>query len=236
MDYYVDWNCRLMPAMKGSVQSPEDAVTAMLELSQKFHLTRFCMMPEFDPLSESVSMFLLRRDQSEKQLCDILPKELKVKYAAGIHLVPNLHQETNLKKLLFTKDGYLPIILPITDYADWIDLELNRLLYHSSYQKLLFLSCDIYEKLYPKEAMERLFRIKHAVYQFNFQALTDPFFCKRISTLLQEKKTVLLGTSLNTVGKIFHYDLACNQKSAMDLLSVADFQRMLHANRAFWDL
>jgi hypothetical protein len=63
--------------------------------------------------------------------------------------------------------------MPICDYADWIDFELNRLLYRAHFKRLLFTSFDICINLYPGDVLEKLMRIPHSVFQFHYHALAD---------------------------------------------------------------
>ena len=179
MRSYVDWNCQLFPHMCGQISDPSEAAESLCLLSERFGIRRFCMMPDFDSQKETVSMFLLRRFRAARELEGRLPKEIRVRYAGRALINPDLYQTERLKKLCVFGGRFLPVLLPIGEYADWIDLELNHLLYKTQVG-LLLTSCELYPIFYPKEALERLFRIENAIYQFNYRALAEPSLCRLI--------------------------------------------------------
>ena len=159
MKGYVDWNCGLLPHMHGQISDTDEALEVLSLLSRQFDIHRFCMMPDFDSQKETVSMFLLRRFRAEKQINDRLPKDVGVRYSGRALLNPDLHLTECLKKLCIFGGRFLPLQLPIGEYADWIDLELNRLLYKARVG-LLLTSCEWYPIFYPKDVLDRLLVVR----------------------------------------------------------------------------
>lgn len=237
MNYYMDWNCRLLPGMRGRISDPLESITAMQDLSERFSITRFCMMPDFDCTREPVSHFFLRRARAEKLLKDAIPtgSKIKVKISARVLLSQGLYQTEDLNKLVITKEKYLPIALPMTAYDDWIDYELNRLLYKAGFKKLLITSFELCLILYPSEIIEKLLRIPNTVFQINYKALTEPKVQKIVSRLMRQNQTILLGTSLDCLERVYRYDFDFYTKSATDGISVADYKTMLRKSCYFWN-
>ena len=231
MDYLVDWSFRLVSGEK----FPLEAVQAMEHLCERFGISRFAVMPEFDARLCSVPMFLLQAEHCIDRLREVLPSHLKIKILPRAYLSKGLSDTEWLNRLSFGRNRYLALQLPWGEYDEWMDSELHRLLYEYRY-RLFLTSCELYPTFYPHETVEKLFRIPKAVYQFNYRALTDAGMCRYISKMIEQKQTVLLGTGLTTLGKTWQYDLSHYQKAATKNLSVADYQKLLHQDRAFWDL
>ena len=232
MDYFIDWCCRL-PLRICAERFPWDTIQAMETLNERDHISHFCMMPEFDPREGSIGLFQLRLDRAADLLREHLPRHLKIKIVPRAYLTEGLWRTEGLHRLLFTRNRYLPLQLPLSEYEQWMDTELNRLLYTQKY-RILFTSCEMFREFYSKEIADKLFRIPRAAYQFNFRSLTDDVAAKDVSILLSRGQTVLLGTGLTTSGKIWQYDFSYYQETATKKLSVADYQKLLHQNRAFW--
>ena len=230
---YYDWNCHLLPGMREGIDSVDDAISAFSFLSE-LQLKKLAMMPTFDCRTESVSAFLLRRYLAMERLKPHLPSSVKIKEAARVLLTPNVHLVQDLPKLCFTKKAYLALQMPASDYDDWIDYELNRLLFHAKMKHLLFTSFELCCLFYPTEIIEKLMRIPEAVFQFHYHALTD-FKCKKVmSALIKQKSTVLFGSALNSLERTYQFDLPYYIKSATDRMSVADYHSILRENELFW--
>ena len=234
MDYFIDWSYRLTVPTNGE-RLPREAVQAMEFLFERFQISHFCIMPDFDANLESVSLFLLRWDRIANRLRSLLPPHLKIKIVPCVYLTRELSGTEHLNRLLFTKNRYLPLQLPLGEYAEWMDYEIHQLLYRQKYN-LLLTSCERYPEWYPPNVTEKLFRIPHAVYQFNYCAFCDEGASQYISQLLERRQTVLLGTGLTSLGKAWQYDFSHYQKTATKKLSVADYQKLMHQNRSFWTL
>jgi hypothetical protein len=122
--------------------------------------------------------------------------------------------------------------MPLTEYDDRIDLELNQLLYKRKITPL-FLSFELCAILYPKEIVEKLLRIPYAAYQFNYKALQNPEICRMIFSLLS-KSTVLLGTSLNRPEKIEFYEFSHYIDCGNRLLHKRFFEILPKRNLTCW--
>ena len=230
MDHLVDWSFRLV----SGENFPLEAVQAMEHLCERFGISRFAVIPEFDARLCSVPMFLLQSEHSIDRLREVLPAHLRIKLLPRAYLSKGLAKTEWLYRLSFGRDRYLALQLPWGEYEEWIDNELHQLLYLHRY-RLFLTSCELYSTFYSKEIVEKLFRIPKAVYQFNYRALTDADTCRYISKMIGQGQTVLLGTGLTTLGKAWQYDLSHYQKAATKNLSVADYQKLLHQDRAFWE-
>ena len=234
MKHLYDWNCHLYSGMNALVEAPEDNAKAMRLLYERFGMDHFLMLPCFDASYASVQHFLLRRDHAEEALRAVLPDFLKVKFAARVLLRPDLHKVQNLEKLYLTRDGYLALQLPMHSFEDWVDLELNRLLYLKKC-KLLFTSFEFYPLIYPKDFIEKLLRIKNLAVQFNYKAIyRQPEYAELIQTLLRNNQSVLFGTTRTSLREVQKYKLDLYQKSAAERLSVADYETVLRKGDSFW--
>lgn len=235
MNNLIDWNTRLLPCMRGYITSPGDSVRALEECSARFDTDAFCMTADFDCSTESVAMFLLRLSRSQALLASQLPKKIKIKVYASVLLLPDLSETDSLEKLLFSSQKLLPIKLPITNYEDWMDLEFNHLLYRNKF-RLLFTSFEIAAVLYPRDIIEKLMRISGAVFQFNYRSLTDPKVCKIIKKLIAQKSQILLGTSLDSLEKIYFYELDHYLAVARQTFSKDEYRILMNSGASLWKL
>ena len=230
---YADWNCQLLPQIRAGVSTPQETLEA-LSVLQRYGIDHFCFMPEFSHVLEPVSRFLLRRDRAAEHLRSLLPPRVKVRVAASVRMETGLHLTEGLDRLCFTKQGHLALKMPIADYADWIDFEINRLLYRVHFTRLLFTSFDRCMVMYPTDILDKLMRIPHAVFQFHYHALADADARSLMVKLLRQNQTVLLGSEVNTLGKTYFFDFPYYLESAKKYMSVADFQTILRQNQNFW--
>ena len=232
----MDWNCRLFPEIKDQMLDPSSAVEGMCEMANRFSVDRFCLLPDFDPTKEALSIFLLRRSKWERAIQSPLTSStpsVKVKMAARAILTENLYQEPLLHKLVLP-NGYLALSLPVGAYSDWIDQAINRLLYQANMTKLILTSFDLCVMLYPDDVIQRLLRIPHLIIQINYASLTDPKIQRLIPQLMRQNRIILLGTSINSLDRVYHYEFDYYTKSATDHIPIADYQTMLRRSNRFW--
>ncbi len=231
---YIDWNCHLISGCHEFMTDSDEAASALSYLCTERNIQTFCMMPSFYPSVDSVAHFIIRRDRSVSALLRAYSANptLQLLSGASVALEPNLYLTEHLPKLTIKIQNfhYLPIQLPIAEFEDWIDLEINRLLYRGKYQ-LLFLSFDLLCMFYPMENIKKFMRISNAVFQFNYRSLENPMIRKIISSLIQNNATVLLGTSLNRKEKIYHYDIPYYLKIAEEAFSSAEFAILMKYNQ-----
>lgn len=239
-NYLIDWNCKLLADLHEIKHAPAASLAALSYLQSKFDLRAFCFAPTFRSSSDSVAAFLLRRDKTVSEILDCsqstapsFSKPIRLLCGSSVLLEKDLHETLHLHRLAvpFDVHAYLPIVLPMSSYADWIDLELNRLLYRRG-MKLMFLSFEIACIFYPTEVLERLIRIDDAIFQFNYASVENPAIRSIIKKLIAQSKTVIFGTSLNAIDKIYHYELdwylACIKRDFLDFEAAS----LLKFNRA----
>ena len=129
MRVYTDWNCCLLPMMSDQVTDPRETAEALTLLRDRFGLKRFYMMPEFDCQTESVPMFLLKRERAKQELSSLLPEDVRVDFAATSLLLPNLSKAPMLHKLRIPRTNDLAIRFSPFDDETKVAPELNRMLY-----------------------------------------------------------------------------------------------------------
>ena len=232
MGYVVDWNCHLLPGMGEGVTLSE-AVSAISHLNDKYEMNHFCMMPDYDCTKEPISVFLLNRYFANQELRKNISKTIKIKLAGRALLTPDLHKTDGLESLLFSSYGYFPIRLPISSYDDWIDYEINRLLYKRHF-KLLITSFELCLILYPPEIIKKLLRIPNAAFQLSYKSLTEKGAQKAVSMMLHNNSKILLGTGINSLDKAYQYDLLYYDELAKNKMATADYQTLLRQNHLFW--
>lgn len=232
MNLLVDWCCRLLPRMRGEAEGEAACANALLHLYEKHGFNRFLMTPTFDAELEPISHFLLRRSGAAERLTPLLPRAVQLRLGAAVELTPSLSSCEDLERLTL-RGNLLPLSLPLAEYADWIDLELNRLLYRRKC-RLLLLSFERALVLYPQDVIDRLLRIEGAIPQFSFRSLTDPSVCRVIRSLLRQNRTVLLGTSVTSLGTAYAYTLDEPISDSRTMLHEADLQTLLRVSNAFW--
>lgn len=228
----VDFNAHLLPCMREYITDPQASVQIMQEMALRFGIDSFCMTADFDASTETVSMFLLRLSRAKTLLKPYLPKELQVKYFASVLLLPELSLTADLDKLLFSSDKLLPIKLPVCNYEDWMDLEFNRLLYKNKF-RLFFTSFELAVLLYPPEIIEKLMRISHAVFQFNYKSLINPKVCEIIKKLIAQRSRVLLGTSLDSLDKLYFYEMDYYLRNARVQFSAEEHRILMNQSKHF---
>ena len=232
MKKLVDWNAHLLPCMREYITDPETSLRVMQEMSTRFGISSFCMTADFDASVETVAMHLLRLARSKEQLKPYLTKDFTVRYYTSVLLLPELSLTPDLDQLLFSAEKVLPIKLPICSYEDWMDLEFNHLLYKNKF-RLFFTSFETAVLLYPPEILEKLMRISHAVFQFNYRSLSDPNICKVIKKLIDQRSRVLLGTSLNSLDKVYFYEMDHYLKCARTGLSAEEYRILMNQSQWF---
>ncbi|MBQ8416300.1 MAG: hypothetical protein IJX13_05315 [Clostridia bacterium] len=205
MTTLTDWNCQLLPSLRDVEHSPQRIALALEEMRQAFGISQFYLTPPYDVARESVTAFLHRRERIKESLVPHLSPSVSVLIGASVTLSPSVCEIRELDKLL-TNRSHLCLSLPLCEYAHWVDFELNRLLFHRRLRPL-FLSFERAVILYPEEAIERLMRIKGAAFQFSYRSLQVTKILNVIKCLLKERKTVLLGTGLDSPEKIGLYEL-----------------------------
>lgn len=228
----IDWSCHLLPHMREGVETPEEAVEAIRVLTSRCGLTQLCMTPRYDPENEPISVFLLRRDRAKRELEALLPPEYKLRYAAEVLLSPGLHETEGLERLCLDKTNRLPVALPLTDYNDAIDLELNRLLF-KRHLKLLLLHFERCVALYPSSAIEKLIRIEDVAVEFHYRALTDADCCAVIRSLLRRNRTVLLGTGVDSLDSAWQLDPDLMTHSPSKGLTLDEFETLMRGASRF---
>lgn len=232
----IDWNCGLLSSIRVDVPGSEcEAVQALQFMASEHSVTRFCMMPLFDARKEPVSVFLLKRAAYIERLSKVIPKNLSVKYSSKVLLCKGLSQVPDLEKLSVPMGGYLPLMLPIVSYEDWIDQELNQLLYKRKL-KLLLLSCELYTNIYPSEIMEKLLRMPNTVFLFHYRVFSDPKLSKLVLNMCKLDRPVIFGTDVICLYKAWNFPVTLYRNQATSLLSAAEIQKSDHFSRMLWDL
>lgn len=237
MDYLVDWNCRLIPDGRNDNISSLETVEVMRYLSKRDHFSHFCLISEYTSSFGSIPAYLLFRYKTEHALRTLLPKHIKIKLISSISLIPNLHSLDGLSDFYISKDRLLPITLPLAPYSDWMDVELNQLLYHTQVRPM-FLSFDLAVVLYSDDILKRLLRISNAVYQFRYKSLANPKALHWIRYALAQNPsaTILLGSLIGSAQEASFHETAYYLKQAADNLSPMEYQLLLHHGRAFWNI
>lgn len=236
MEYYVDWNCKLLPSSRVSDRTVSNAIETMQYLYQRDGFSKFCIVSEYTGTEGSIPAYLVLRNRAERELRERLPKHLKLRVESTVQLSPDLHTLDGLECLCRKNTNRLALTLPLSPYADWMESELNRLLYRSHFQ-LLFLSFELPVLFYPEDLLQRLMRIPNAVYQFGYRSLSDARVLKQIRRLLHihSRAPILLGTSVSSVSKASFHETSYYLEQAARGLSPSEYQLLLHCGRAFWD-
>ena len=231
----IDFSSGLLPYMRDGSPNPLESAQSLCYLSKTYGISRFCMMPIFDCVESSVPIFLLKRTKALEQLCcnDLGVSKADLRLGATVLLRPSLWETQGLSKLTLNKPGLLPIRFPLGVYEEWMDLELNRLLYKCHYQ-LLFTSFEVPTLLFSQETIEKLLRIQNAVFQFNYRALARPTIRDLIKRMLQQQIPVLLGTGLNNLNEAHYYELEYYLNCAKNELTPSEFQKLLTWNQIYW--
>ncbi len=217
--FSIDYNCHLLPQMQELLTSPTEAAKALLLMHEKLGITQFYMMPRYDK-AESPIAYCLRRERALESLRKQLPKQLTLKASSSVMFSKGLFETAYLERLFISRSRrLLPIEMPLAPYEDWMDEELNRLLYVRRF-KPLFLSFERCIVLYPKEIVQKLTRISGACFQFSFSSLEDEKVCAVILLLLQQGTRVCFGSGMNSLQKVQSMEFD-NQKNSF----VQPFQR-----------
>ena len=231
MAYLVDWNFQILPPLVGDVSNVSLSLDAMQNSFAHFGVRKFLLLAPYDP-KFPLSLHLLARSTYCKNLKKALPKPLILQSASRTTLREGLSGNDGLEHLCHKQSGFLPIDLPISPYEDWMDAELNRLLYRR-HQKLLFLSFERALILYPEEIIDKLLRISGAAYEFGYRSLSDPRVVHTVKRLLDAKKPVLLGTGLDRPDRYRSDDLFCDLEAAKPAFPKPYWDALLKSSRRF---
>ncbi len=236
MSSHLDWNCGLYPRGLDGMVAPSypglyDGLTV---LRDRFNIKRFCFSAVYDPGFESVNAHLLRRDRTEKKVQELLAgTKIKMKMMSVVPIAPNLGHVPDLDCLYMFGGTHLPIVLPLYGMCDWLDLELNSLLYKYKH-KLFFTSFDRTFDVYPREFVEKCIRIPKAVFQISFQSLSNKSFAYMVRAALREKIPFLLGSELQTGASACFYEFDYYMQKAEQYLSREALERLLELNYQYW--
>ncbi len=235
MQELVDWNCHLLPGMGEGVASATQSIKAMQYLYRQYGINRFCMMPQFDPTYEPLSVFLLRVESAKTQLH--LPSRAPIRICCHprVHLISDLHLCEEIQQLRFGINGYLPLMLPITEAPDYLEFEINRLLYKRHF-KLWFSDFEKAILLYPPEVIERLCHVKDTVFQFGWRSLCEPAVREAIKQMRINKVHVVFGSSVGSLEDAHNFRYLRYQKAATDSFSAAAYRSLILRSSYLWYL
>ena len=231
MAYLSDWNFQILSSLSGDVSDVSLTLRSMQYSYEAFGIRKFLLLAPYD-FDRPLSLHLLSRDTYCKTLTKALPKPLILQTASRTTLREGLSGNDGLERLCHKQSGYLPLSLPISTYEDWMDAELNRLLY-TRHVKPLFLAFELALILYPNEIVEKLTRISSAAFQFGYKSLTEPQVQETIKSLLHKEKPVLLGTGWNTSDKCFCEDISAELDAAKPAFTKTEWDALLKNNQRF---
>lgn len=230
MKRLIDWNAHFLPETDSRFPRLSDTVTACRTLYGSGSFSKLVLTPTYDSSSESVQLFLLRRHVLIRDLkqTDGWDDRIAIVPSAGVLLNPGLHQVDDLSKLTVVCRSirYLPIRLPVAPYADWMDLELNRLLYRAKF-RLLFLSFDLSRILYPDAIIKKLTRISGAAYQFGFHTVSMPENAAIVRRLVARGADVLLGSAIREPVVGSDVSLQADLDAAMRTFSANEWKSLI---------
>ncbi len=236
MSSHLDWNCGLFPRGLDAMSPPSypSIYDGLTVLRDRFHIKRFCFSALYDPHYESVNAHLLRRYRTEERTKNALSDmKLKMKMMSVVPLTEGLSQVPDLDRLYVFGGTHLPVTLPIYGMCDWLDLELNSMLYKSKH-KLFFTSFDRAFGLYPREFVEKCIRISKAVFQISFSSLANKPFAYMVRAAIREKVPFLLGSELQTGADACFYEFDYYMQCAEQHLTRQTLERLLELNYQYW--
>jgi hypothetical protein len=232
MNCLTDYHSRLLPMMGEHIASPKDSVACMRLLRERFGISKFYIISDYDCREESVAMFRLRQKHAEEELQALASNEFRIETAGCALVLPDVSKMLGLQKLRLPKTNYLPIRLSLTSDADARLLELNRLLYHFPLRPL-FLSFDQYEKTCSNEEVQRLLSIPNAAYQFSYRSLTDPKTCEKLRFLMRKRAPILFGTEISSPNEAAYYELDYYLDCARREFTVFEFETLFFQKKIF---
>ena len=206
MAVYYDWDCRLLPAVGELISKPNEAAESIILLKEKFGIRQVYLMPTFEAETESIPLFLLRRERAMKAIRSLLPSDIHLHPAATSLLTPGLLGERSLGKLRIPATDYLPVKFPFV--YDWNEVmtSFNQLLYHSPY-RLLLMEFDALTDFYPREEIQRWCCLSNVAFCFRYQSLEKPEIRELLKLLIQRNAPICFGSGLNSYKKACYYQL-----------------------------
>ncbi len=230
-----DYNSFLLPGFRDAAANGNVSLQIMELLFEKHGVTHYHLMPLFDCTEDTVSSFLLKRHQaiSKLQKTDRFSKLVNLHFGATAELHPGLWQTDELEKLCYGSAQMLSLRFPLGPYQDWMDQELNHLLYHGGYS-LLFTSFELPLLFFERDTIERLLRIQGAVFHFNYRSLLQPQVQETVKKLLAKHTPVLFGTNLSSMEKTCYYEMDHYLNTARGFLTPYEYQYLWEQNHVFW--
>lgn len=124
----VDFHSHILPSMDDGSRSVEETISLLHMLfSQGIH--RVAATPHFFPQRESISDFLLRRDQSFLQLSQMLSKNKfpKIHLGAEISYYEGISKLNDLPSLCLTESELLLVEMPVSKWSQYAVHEIMEL-------------------------------------------------------------------------------------------------------------
>ncbi len=232
---YTDWDACFLPGMPENLLAPSQSAEILCEMVERFSVNRFFMTPQYDCSMESVAEFLLRRNRAFKSLQALLPPNVFIKPGVRVVMCPELLQTPDLEKLLLFGNRYLPLLLPINFYEDWMDQLINYLLYKKKF-RLMFYNVETAVTMYKKEPLERMLKLPYALYHFGYRAFSDPKIAKIIDALQKRNVPVLFGTGIKDIEKVYFYEFDYYIDCAEKLLPLFRRDWLIRKSKQLWRL
>ncbi len=204
---------------------------ALSLMKERWGLDRFYMPRLYDPDRYSIPLFCARIKDAEKRIKSMAPQGTSCSLVPLVLAVPQLWEVPDLDRLLFHKSNrILAIRLPTGDLRDWVEPEISRLLYKRKY-RLWFHSFEYAVLCYPEETILRLSRIKDGIFSFGYRSLCQEKILHVIKAMLQNNATVLLGSGIVHLDKIYYYEFDAYLEEARRYLGDLLFGRLMMSNR-----
>lgn len=201
----IDFNCRLFDINKFEFISSSASDQVMIELDKiradlldltscGFH-TFYCPIRHNEAFPATYTC--KKVSNAKRMFMGTIPKncgKVTLKFIPKVHLSKDAPFIKNISSLAVRNTNYILLELPIMANPDHVPEALNKILYNCHLTPI-FSEFQIPLKLYPFSEIEKMIRIKNAMFQFNIKSLSDPDVIKIIRKIVSNEKVVLFGTS-----------------------------------------
>ena len=201
----IDFNCRLFDINKFKFIAAPTSDQISLEIDKirtdlsnlalcGFH-TFYCPIRHNENFS--VTYTCKKIAHAKKIYANAIPKgcgKISVRFIPKLYLSQDAPFIKNISSLTIKGTNYILLELPFTIHQNYVPEALNKILYNCNLSPI-FSDFHMALKLYPFSEIEKMIRIKNAMFQFNIKSLPDPDVIKIIRKITSNGNIVLFGTN-----------------------------------------
>lgn len=196
--FNIDLHTHCLPGIDDGAENPEISVE-MLSLLKRQGIQHVVLTSHFYPHKESLSSFLIRRNQAWEQLYPYLDRHTipSLSFGAEIYLVRELSC-LDLRALRLGKSDYLLIEMPRLPYKAWMAEEVRNISYANQSIPIIA-HIERYQSWYKKEDYDELLAFEDQILQFNTSSILNKSHQKFIHQLSKKGYPLVISSDCHNL-------------------------------------